>query len=551
MRILLTALAFSGAALLPACATQTQGPGGSAGTTDTGGSGGQGGETTTGGGGSGGQTTSSSTSTTSSSSSTSTTTTSTTTTTTTTVNNCGNGVKEPDEQCEGNDFGGKTCESIGFAGGQLVCNAFCAIVASGCTPPENCNNSQDDDNDFMVDCADPDCSQQPVCLDSCAEPVDISFLPYFDFQDTTGRPAVLTPSCAPGDGPELVFAFTAPNTEDVIAVVYSFGGADFTVSVRTACNDPASEIFCQNAVGPGDFTPEQFKISAVAGQTYFIVIDGVTVNDYGSVELDLSVPQPEGDFQCDNHSDDDVDGYLDCDDASNCQLTSECIPGDQVPGAQCFTSNECMADADDPICLGPNEGFLDGYCSEFCDLANPSCGGDGICVDTATTLGKQLSVHGVCLDTCTGPGDCRPGYDCVDRNLGQNVCMLAPEKNCEDFVDNDLDGLMDCQDPDCKPMVACTGGAKAAGQPCVSSAECFSNASDPVCLTQAQFGYPGGYCSQFCNPGINDCGIGAYCADGFLPVPGAYCLDTCVQQADCRVGYSCVDFGLPNKICIF
>jgi hypothetical protein len=123
-----------------------------------------------------------------------------------------------------------------------------------------------------------------------------------------------------------------------------------------------------------------------------------------------------------------------------------------------------MADADDPICLGPNEGFLDGYCSEFCDLANPSCGGDGICVDTATTLGKQLSVHGVCLDTCTGPGDCRPGYDCVDRNLGQNVCMLAPEKNCEDFVDNDLDGLMDCQDPDCKPMVACTGGAKAAGR---------------------------------------------------------------------------------------
>ena len=46
--------------------------------------------------------------------------------------------------------------------------------------------------------------------------------------------------------------------------------------------------------------------------------------------------------------------------------------------------------------------------------------------------------------------------------------------------------------------------AKVAGPPCLSTGECFSNLSDPVCLTEAFFGLPGGYCSQFCDLAAND-----------------------------------------------
>ena len=545
MRVLLTALLLSGLTVLPACATQSVGPGGAAGTTDSGGSGGSGGATTTASGGSGGATGGAGGQTTSSSTSSST-----TTTTTTTVNNCGNAVKDAGEQCDGADFGGKTCESIGFAGGQLKCNNFCAIVASGCTPPENCSNSQDDDDDFQVDCFDSDCAGQPVCLDSCASPF-VAAVPFSSFSDTTGRPSVQSSSCSPAEGPELVFEVTAIDASDLIVSVQSWGGPDFTVSVRTSCGDQASEIHCQNAVGPGDFNAEQFKITMAAGQTYFIIVDGTTVNDFGSFDINLQIPQPEGDFECDNHFDDDLDGYLDCDDATNCQSLSVCVPGDQPPGSQCFSANECQADASDPICLGPVEGFSDGYCSEFCDLASPACSGDGICADPVAVLGKAISIHGICLDACSGAGDCRPGYECVDRGLGQKICVVAPEKQCDDFQDNDLDDQVDCQDFDCQSSPSCNGGAKAAGQPCVSSAECFSNASDPVCINESFFGYPGGYCSQFCNPVSDDCGPGGLCIQNFLPVNGATCLDTCASQQDCRPGYSCVDFGFPSKVCIF
>ena len=51
--------------------------------------------------------------------------------------NCGNGVIDVGEACDGMNFGGLTCESLGFAGGALACNASCNIVANGCS---SCGN---------------------------------------------------------------------------------------------------------------------------------------------------------------------------------------------------------------------------------------------------------------------------------------------------------------------------------------------------------------------------------------------------------------------------
>jgi hypothetical protein len=461
---------------------------------------------------------------------------------------CGNGVKDPGEQCDDQDFGGKTCASIGFSGGFLQCNSFCAIVASGCTPPENCSNGQDDDQDGLPDCLDTDCNQQPVCLDSCAAPTPV-ILPSFNFSDTTGRPAVQTSSCSAAAGSEIIYQLVAPATVDMTVVVYPFNLTDFTVSVRTSCADLGSEIHCENKIGSGDFSPEQFLVSLVQGQTYYVIIDGTQVNDFGGFQIEMSIPQPE--FDCGNHFDDDFDGYLDCDDPNNCQGDFYCIPGIETPGAQCFSNSDCAATDGDPICLGSQEGFADGYCSEFCDLLAPACTGDGICVDPAVVIGKTISVNGICLDACNALGDCRPGYDCVDRGLSSKVCIVAPENICDDFKDNDLDGTIDCQDLDCQAGAVCSGGAKVAGQPCTSTGECFSNLNDPVCLTQNDFGYPGGYCSQFCDPGINDCGGGAICTQGWVPIDSAVCLDVCVNANECLPGYSCLDIGYPKKVCVF
>lgn len=46
---------------------------------------------------------------------------------------CGNGVKDGDDSCDGDDLGDATCEMLGFDGGDLSCDASCALVTDGCT----------------------------------------------------------------------------------------------------------------------------------------------------------------------------------------------------------------------------------------------------------------------------------------------------------------------------------------------------------------------------------------------------------------------------------
>lgn len=45
---------------------------------------------------------------------------------------CGNGIAEPGEGCDGSDFRGETCQTLGYSGGQLVCTSICHVDTSGC-----------------------------------------------------------------------------------------------------------------------------------------------------------------------------------------------------------------------------------------------------------------------------------------------------------------------------------------------------------------------------------------------------------------------------------
>jgi len=55
---------------------------------------------------------------------------------------CGNGLLEDDEQCDGADLGGLTCQSLGYDHGDLGCTAECTLDPSGCTndPDPACGN---------------------------------------------------------------------------------------------------------------------------------------------------------------------------------------------------------------------------------------------------------------------------------------------------------------------------------------------------------------------------------------------------------------------------
>ncbi len=57
---------------------------------------------------------------------------------------CGNGIKEPVEQCDGSDFGGATCQTYGYGAGTLSCTADCLVNLMDCytIPSEQSGNEQ-------------------------------------------------------------------------------------------------------------------------------------------------------------------------------------------------------------------------------------------------------------------------------------------------------------------------------------------------------------------------------------------------------------------------
>lgn len=57
------------------------------------------------------------------------------------VKECGNGVVEDEEECDGASLGGATCESLGHPRGSLRCTETCSFDVSGCiAPKEECGN---------------------------------------------------------------------------------------------------------------------------------------------------------------------------------------------------------------------------------------------------------------------------------------------------------------------------------------------------------------------------------------------------------------------------
>lgn len=46
---------------------------------------------------------------------------------------CGDGILAGDEECEGQDLGGETCVSLGYTAGDLICGYNCKLDISDCT----------------------------------------------------------------------------------------------------------------------------------------------------------------------------------------------------------------------------------------------------------------------------------------------------------------------------------------------------------------------------------------------------------------------------------
>lgn len=172
----------------------------------------------------------------------------------------------------------------------------------------------------------------------------------------------------------------------------------------------------------------------------------------------------------------------------------------------------------------------------------------GDCTDPQTEL-ACVDASGAGGVEKLGVGDLVEGqvlYLAVDSGGAQegdftlDVSAPAPESDCNDLIDNDFDGVADCQDEDCAATPACAGGMIAYGGPCTQQNECQAQNADPVCLDEAFFGFPHGYCAELCDVAVGDCAGDGRCLDVGLGLGAGACFDGCAADGDCQPHQSCI-----------
>jgi len=193
--------------------------------------------------------------------------------------------------------------------------------------------------------------------------------------DTRTSEHVTEGSCITGTAPEVRYRVVPKQTGMLDLSLES--SADLGLYVRTSCEDAASEIGCTDLGKEGE--PEQLSVPVTEGQPVWIVIDGYEKSDDGSFKLTLaSRPIACGDSKVEGQEEcDPPDGSKTCTD--DCKLVPEAC-GDGV---------------DNDL-----DGFID--CEDSAD-----CGADAAACPIAMTCGGagMLKPNGTSGDTSSGSGD--------------------------------------------------------------------------------------------------------------------------------------------------
>ena len=163
---------------------------------------------------------------------------------------------------------------------------------------------------------------------------------------------------------------------------------------------------------------------------------------------------------------------------SSNQVGGECCSQDaDCNDGKACTSDSCHAGACEHTA---QSGCIPCTTAADCNDGNPcttdACGTDGRCAFTGIP-GCQR---------CTTAADCNDGNSCTTDSCTGNVCAhtavpgCGPEV-CNDGIDNDGDGLVDCADPDCVNAPECQPKREVCGNCIDDDGNGLTDYEDPAC----------------------------------------------------------------------
>ena len=271
----------------------------------------------------------------------------------------------------------------------FIYQAIPSLASSGVV--EICDNSQDDDGDGQTDCFDPDCAYLTECQpEDCTNGIDDNGNGKRDCEDS---------QC---------YQHEWCQTE------HCDNGIDDNLDGLADCDDPTCML---------DAACMAFPLPAMKENCSNQIDDngdGLTDCDDPNCMNDSACkgPQPNNRENCTNNIDDNNDGLIDCNDPL-CINTSACDPSSNppIPKVENCTNNidddyNGLIDCNDPYCM--HESICAGG-----NYGNPS--------DSSDTGNNPLSPGG-----SAGSGE----------QAGQEIC--------DNEVDDNGDGLVDCDDPKCE-----------------------------------------------------------------------------------------------------
>ncbi|MCB9542784.1 MAG: hypothetical protein H6703_10085 [Myxococcales bacterium] len=235
----------------------------------------------------------------------------------------------------------------------------------------------------------------------------------------------------------------------------------------------------------------------------------------------VPVLAPNREMACGDGSDDEGDGFIDCDDP-------DCAGG--WPCREVFCADErdddgdglvdCADDecGDSPLCQEEDCGDgLDDDGDGLIDCADPGCAGRKPCGESICTDFQDDDGDG--LVDCADP-ECAPRRECR-------------EFDCRDLRDNDRDGLLDCADPECLGFLGCPEPSCEDGTD--EDGNGFVDCEDPRCAGRPSCPIAA---ELVCDDGLDDDGDGlADCAD-----------PDCALVEACRPAGICADGDLGSAL---
>jgi hypothetical protein len=179
---------------------------------------------------------------------------------------------------------------------------------------------------------------------------------------------------------------------------------------------------------------------------------------------------------CGNTGDPCGPGTVCNEDTDTCDLPN-CDNGVCDAGEDCNNCPEdCISGSGGGSCDACFKGVCDGSCHpvkegpDCADCATSWCCGDGTCEGEED--GFNCAIDCGAPPVC-GDGTCDPGEDRCDCPEDCGQPLPTEEGFCSDGVDNDCDGLTDCDDSDCGLDPVCNCLPR--GDVCTDDGECCSN----------------------------------------------------------------------------